>query len=135
MKNVIITLAALALLATTAISCQKETDDSSVVPITCSKHNVIYHIDGATHYAYIHSETEWHAFMERMFALARQGHRITVCRATTARQVATKETVTYKTSDHEDAKRWAKDMIAEGYEVDITYDEENCIYIVIATQE
>lgn len=135
MKNVIITLAALALLATTAISCQKETDYSSVVPITCSKHNVIYHIDGATHYAYIHSETEWHAFMERMFALARQGHRITVCRATTARQVATKETVTYKTSDHEDAKRWAKDMIAEGYEVDITYDEVNCIYIVTATQE
>ncbi len=135
MKNVIITLAALALLATTAISCQKETDDSSVVPITCSKHNVIYHIDGATHYAYIHSETEWHAFMERMFALARQGHRITVSRTTTARQVATKETVTYKTSDHEDAKRWAKDMIAEGYEVDITYDEVNCIYIVTATQE
>ena len=135
MKNVIITLAALALLATTAISCQKETDYSSVVPITCSKHNVIYHIDGATHYAYIHSETEWHAFMERMFAQARQGHRITVCRATTARQVATKETVTYKTSDHEDAKRWAKDMIAEGYEVDITYDEVNCIYIVTATQE
>lgn len=135
MKNVIITLAALALLATTAISCQKETDDSSVIQITCSKHNVIYHIDGATHYAYIHSETEWHAFMERMFALARQGHRITVCRATTARQVATKETVTYKTSDQEDAKRWAKDMIAEGYEVDITYDEERGIYIVIATQE
>ncbi len=135
MKNVIITLAALALLATTAISCQKETDDSSVVPITCSKHNVIYHIDGATHYAYIHSETEWHAFMERMFALARQGHRITVSRTTTARQVATKETVTYKTSDHEDAKRWARDMIAEGYEVDITYDEESGIYIVIATQE
>lgn len=135
MKNVIITLAALALLATTAISCQKETDDSSVIPITCSKHNVIYHIDGATHYAYIHSETEWHAFMERMFALARQGHRITVSRATTTRQVATKETVTYKTSDHEDAKRWAKDMIAEGYEVDITYDEESGIYIVIATQE
>jgi very-short-patch-repair endonuclease len=135
MKNVIITLAALALLATTAISCQKETDDSSVVPITCSKHNVIYHIDGATHYAYIHSETEWHAFMERMFALARQGHRITVSRTTTARQVATKETVTYKTSDHEDAKRWAKDMFAEGYEVDITYDEVNCIYIVTATQE
>lgn len=135
MKNVIITLAALALLATTAISCQKETDDSSVIPITCSKHNVIYHIDGATHYAYIHSETEWHAFMERMFALARQGHRITVSRTTTARQVATKETVTYKTSDPEDAKRWAKDMIAEGYEVDITYDEESGIYIVIATQE
>jgi very-short-patch-repair endonuclease len=135
MKNVIITLAALALLATTAISCQKETDDSSVVPITCSKHNVIYHIDGATHYAYIHSETEWHAFMERMFALARQGHRITVCRVTTTRQAATKETVTYKTSDHEDAKRWAKDMIAEGYEVDITYDEENCIYIVTAILE
>jgi hypothetical protein len=73
--------------------------------------------------------------MERMFALARQGHRITVSRTTTARQVATKETVTYKTNDPEDARRWAREMIIEGYDVEINFDEESGIYIVTAIQE
>lgn len=133
MKKIIITVSILALLGSFAASCQKETDNVRLAGYSCSECNVTYRIDGKEYHASIHSSAEWHAFLEQMFALARQGRHISIQNtAVYSQSAASKEVVTHETPNYDDALEWAAKMINEGYTVDITFNEETGLYIVTA---
>ena len=70
-------------------------------------------------------------FLHNMLALAKEGYRVRI-RQTTAAIGMSKEIVTFTTTNEAEAHAWSKQMIKQGYEVDITYDAKTGIYTCIA---
>ncbi len=92
-----------------------------------------YAVDGVTHQLTLVGDEAWHDFLNRMMALAEEGHEVTFRNEEAAsRVVSTKETVTYTTSNHDDAYNWAEKMLNDGYAVTIRYDKEKKIYTCYA---
>ena len=135
MKKSVITVALFAVLGTLAVSCQKETlvDPSGVEARVENVYKVSYSVDGVTLHATLHGQGEWNAFLGRLVALAKEGHRVSF-RAENAPEsvVSSKETVTYITKSEEDAINWANKMYGDGYEVTIIFDEETGEFTCIA---
>jgi hypothetical protein len=66
-----------------------------------------------------------------MMSLARQGHNVSIYDESAASQnVPTKDVQTFTTSNQSEAETWAKEMISQGYTVDMTYKDG--LYICIA---
>ena len=132
MKKTVRTMALIALMGLMATGCQKEEvvePQSTVADITYM--TVSYTVDGVeTNVSFI-DEAAWHQFLDWMFALAEEGHRVSFRNANQERR-ATKETVTSVTTDAGDAQTWAIKMMHEGYEVTITYNDKTHEYTCIA---
>ena len=131
MRKTLTTIALFAVLGTLAVSCQKENifDETNIVAENGSVYKVSYTVDGATHQITLVGDEAWHDFLNRMFALAEEGHEVTFRNEEAAsRVVSTKETITYTTPDHDDAYSWASKMVDDGYTVTIIFDEENKVY-------
>ncbi len=135
MRKTLTTIALFALLGTLAVSCQKENiiDETNIVAENGSVYKVSYTVDGVTHQLTLVGDEAWHDFLNRMMALAEEGHEVTFRNEeASSRVVSTKETVTYTTSDHDDAYSWAAKMVDDGYTVTITFDKEKKIYTCYA---
>lgn len=133
MKRTIITVALFAVLGTLATSCQKETlTELSPVAAQAETYLITYSVDGVSMQTRLNGDEELRAFLRRLTALAREGHRVTVRNENTAGQASTKEVVTYHTTSEDDANEWAAKMIRDGYEVEIDYDEKTGEFICIA---
>ncbi len=135
MKNKTIYVAMLTTLGLMATGCQKEMVENlpNQTSVNISAYTVEYSINGETFRTVLQSEEEYDALLLRLVALAREGYTVQVRNGNTIRQGnASKEVVTYTTSDSDDAKRWTKKMMNEGYEVTVTYDDETGIYTCIA---
>lgn len=135
MRKTISTIALFAVLGTLAVSCQKENiiDGTSVVAENDTVYTVRYAVDGVTHQITLVGDEAWHDFLNRMFALAEEGHEVSFRNEEAAsRVVSTKEKVTYTTPDHDDAYEWAEMMYKQGYAVTVTFDEEKKIYTCYA---
>ena len=131
MRKTITTIALFAVLGTLAVSCQKENiiDETNIVAENGTVYTVSYAVDGVTHQLTLVGDEAWQAFLNRMLALAEEGHRVTFRNEEAAsRVVSTKETVTYSTSDHDDAINWAEKMVDAGYTVTIVFDKEKKVY-------
>ena len=132
MKKAIKTVALLALIGLSAAGCQKE---NIVEPLRSSEsvttYTVYYTVDGESSKVILIGESAWQRFLDRIFALAEEGHSVSFHVGGHERGVA-KETVTYKTSDYEDAQKWVTHMSEQGYEVSISFDEGTGIYTCIA---
>jgi len=64
-----------------------------------------------------------------MLALAEEGHTVSFRNEETAlRGDSSKDVVTYTTTSHDDAYKWADKMSNEGYTVTIRFDNETGIY-------
>ncbi|MBP5388318.1 MAG: hypothetical protein J6Y97_13150 [Prevotella sp.] len=88
-----------------------------------------YAVDGVTHQITLVGDEAWHDFLNRMMALAEEGHEVTFRNEEAASRVAsTKEVVTYSTPDHDDAINWAAKMLDDGYTVTIHFDKEKKVY-------
>ena len=133
MKRTIITVALFAVLGTLAVSCQKETlTELSPVTAQAETYLITYSVDGVSMQTRLNGDEELRAFLHRLTALAREGHRVTVRNENTAGQASTKEVVTYHTTSEDDANEWAAKMIRDGYEVEIDYDEKTGEFICTA---
>ena len=135
MKKIFITIALFAVLGTLAVSCQKENIIDQTVSVEENRqvYRVTYSIDGATYHLTLVGEDTWHVFLHRMIALAEEGHRVTFRNEEASSGIAsTKEVVTYSTSSHEAAYKWADEMVLKGYSVTIEYDERTGIYTCTA---
>ena len=139
MKKTIITVALLAVLTSLAVSCQKEEADitsatpSTVIVDNAALRTVVYTIDGVSYRLTLLGDEAWHDFLNRLLALAEEGHEVSFRNEEAAsRVVSTKETVTYTTSNHDDAYNWAEKMLNDGYAVTIRYDKEKKIYTCYA---
>lgn len=131
MRKIFITIALFAVLGTLAVSCQKENiiDDTCVVAENGTVYTVSYSVDGATHHITLIGEDAWHDFLNRMFALAEEGHEVSLRNEDRASRVlSSKDVVTYTTTNRDDAYAWADKMSDEGYAVTIRFDKETGIY-------
>lgn len=134
MKKVVVTVALFAVLGTLVTSCQKEniTNLSPVTTQTAETYLIAYSVDGVSMQMQLNGDEELRAFLRRITALARQGHRVTVRNANALSQSLSKERVEYRTKSEDDANEWAQKMIKDGYEVAIDYDDETGEFVCTA---
>lgn len=135
MRKTFTTIALFAVLGTLAVSCQKENiiDETNIVAENGTVYTVRYAVDGVTHQLTLVGDEAWHDFLNRMLALAEEGHEVSFRNEEAAsRVVSTKEVVTYTTDNGEDALNWAEKMVDDGYTVTITFDKEKKIYTCYA---
>ena len=135
MKKTFTTIALLAVLGTMAVSCQKENiiDETFVTTEKSTVYIVSYSIDGVAHQVTLAGDDAWHDFLHRMLALAEEGHAVSFRNESAASRVAShKETVT--TSSQTDAYTWSEKMANNGYTVTILYNEDEGVYICVATK-
>lgn len=137
MRKTFTAIALFAVLGTLAVSCQKENiiDETNIVAENGTVYTVSYAVNGVTHQLTLIGDEAWQAFLNRMLALAEEGHEVSFRNEEAAsRVVSTKETVTYSTPNHDDAINWAEKMAGDGYTVTIVFDKENKVYNCYATK-
>ena len=92
-----------------------------------------YAVDGVTHQLTLIGDEAWHDFLNRMLALAEEGHEVSFRNEEASSCiVSNKEVVTYSSSEREEAYSWAEKMVDNGYTVTIRFDKEKKIYICYA---
>ena len=135
MKKTLTTVTLFAVLGTLAVSCQKETlTELSPVTTQDETYLITYSVDGVSMQTRLNGDEALRAFLQRLTALAREGHRVTVRNENTVSQASTKEVVTYRTKSEDDANEWAAKMIRDGYEVEIDYDDKTGEYVCTAAK-
>ena len=126
-----------AMLSVLAVSCQKEEVIEPVdvqIQQSATIRNVTYKVDGATMHATIRGEQNWQDFVDWLFALAEEGHRVSFRNESIYNnQQHSKDTVVYTTKDKNKANAWAAEMSELGYEVSIDYDRNTGVYTCTAT--
>lgn len=133
MKKQVISVALFTVLATMAVSCQKENiaEPQSSVVVVGTVRTVSYAVDGVVRQITLHDDAEWDAFINNMMSLSEQGYDVRIINeSATSQSPATKDVQTITTTDREKAKAWAKKMSDEGYVVEINYS--NGVYTCIA---
>lgn len=131
MSKTFTTIAVIVILASMAVSCQKEyiIDQPAIVSAGSATYTVQYAIDGESHTATLIGEDTWHDFLNHIFALAEEGHVVSFRNVDTAASTAAaKEAVTYSTTSKDEAYTWAEKMHKAGYSVTILYDEKENTY-------
>ncbi len=122
----------LAVLSTMAVSCQKDNIDSAMpANVVNNVHSVYiyqYEVNGVRSRITLRSEYDRIFFINRMFALAEKGYQVSFFDETRTAQLFSKETVVYSTKDKNKALAWSRNMVDNGYEVIITYNEETGYY-------
>ncbi len=139
MRKNIKTVALLAVLSVAAAGCEKDTtivDTGVVAGEDVSMKMVTYTVDGVTTRVAILSDEAWHDFLDWMFALAEEGHRVSFRRGNPPERSVTKEAdvITFTTKDQQEAQAWATQMSLAGYEVSIDFDKATGIYTCIAVK-
>ena len=127
------TLALLAVLCLAATGCQKETIEDNQIQNIIENDNtacvMVYSVDGVGGRATLRNQTERSAFINKMVALAEEGHKVTFREdGRTINALANKETVTYSSKKKEEVVNWAAEMTALGYTVTVTYNEDTGYY-------
>lgn len=131
MRKTIITVALIGMLATLAVSCQKENIEVERTEATeqVAVYSVSYTIDGTREEITLAGEVAWKGFIARMLDLAEEGHRVSFrMEDGTQRIVTSKETITYSTTNREEAFEWAEKMIRQGYSATVEYDKKEKRY-------
>ena len=130
-------LALIAVLGTMAAGCQKETmvePQTTVAEVGTVRH-VHYTVNGELCQERLVGEEAWNDFLYRMMALAERGYTVRILNGNRASQVsASKDVVTYTTTDKAAAAAWCDEMCLLGYEVTITFDPETGVYTCIAVK-
>lgn len=134
MKKIFLSVALIAVLGTMAVGCQKEVfaDGQSSVAEVGTVYTVRYAIDGVPHSETLYSEDEYSGFLARMMALARIGYRVELFSENVPQQQSSKKTVTFTTGNENEATTWSKKMMDDGYNVVITFNEKENVYVCVA---
>lgn len=136
MKKIIKPIAIFLAFSMTAVSCQKEitTIPTTGNAITNTETMVYYTSNGESGSTNLPDDDAWDAFLDRMMALAREGNSVSFSGHQVTGQSLSKESVVYTTTSEDDAKRWSKEMVLQGYEVTVDYDKTTGIYTCIAVK-
>ena len=137
MRKQFIPVALFAVLATMAVSCQKENVMDFAPETTVSEagtvYTVQYAVNGVLHSITISNDSEWDAFMQTVFALSREGYDVRIMDENRpANGFSTKDTQVYTTSSEANASTWTKEKVKTGYQVSISYDETSGVYTCVA---
>ena len=134
MKKNLFFLALVAVLATMAVSCQKENnlDPQSTVAEIGSVRTVSYSIDGTNGQVVLYGETEWSNFLDKMMSLSFQGHSVDFSINEYYTNTGAKDTEVKTTTSSKEAKDWSDDKANQGYPVNVSYNEGNGQYTCVA---
>lgn len=125
-------MAALLLFGLTTVGCTKEKVVDDTVVVATITQTVSYVVDGIHYTANPQNDDEWSDFLDRMIALAEEGHTVQFWRNGIQNGDASKEVVTFTTTEGELAKEWAKKKKDEGYIVTIDYNPQTGEFTCIA---
>ena len=137
MKKVFRIMALCTVLGTLAVSCQKEqmSTPQNTVAEDAAVYTLSYYVDGTFYAVTLQGEQALDEFLRNLFALANEGHKVSVRSGNAGNQIlSSKEAVVYTTTNEDDAKNWAKAMIKQGYVVDIEFDSKSGIYTCTAVK-
>ena len=137
MKKIIIPATLLAMLSLTTVSCQKEnlTEPTASVVENSATRTIRYTVDGTAYRQVIHSDEDLDALMLTLFALAREGYTVRMMDDnTTICETSAKEVLTFTTTKEEEAIKWTKEKIHEGYAVTTIFNDETGEYTCIAVK-
>ena len=115
------TIKLFALLATvlTLAACDKDKEE------TRHERDIVYTVaEQTTTTVHLTTEAEWDALLDQFCDYAEGGSSVTFRNANRTSKSATKEAVTYSTTDREEMKRWMAQMEADGKTVTVTYDSQ-----------
>ena len=84
--------------------------------------DIVYTVAEETTTVHLATEAEWQQLLDRFCDYAEGGSSVTFRNAKSANKSATKEAITYSTTDREEMKRWMAQMEDEGKTVTVTYD-------------
>jgi len=133
MKKNVKTIVAL-LAALMAAGCQKELPVVAESSVANSDIIASYSAGAMNGSVNLPDEQAWDDFLDKMFALAREGFQVTISTNPFSHTNQTKDVVTFTTTDEAEAKHWTKQMANEGYEVNISYDNKTGIYTCTAVK-
>ena len=126
MKTIIKLLALLAAVLTLA-ACEKDKEE------TRHERDIVYTVaEQTTTTVHLTTEAEWDALLDQFCNYAEDGSSVTFRNANSVAKSATKEAVTYSTTNREEMKRWMARMEDEGKTVTVTYDNGTHTYNGIA---
>ena len=137
MKKLIIPATLLAMLSLTTVSCQKENlVETAIQSVENSgTRTILYTVNGTAYRQIIHSDEDLDALMHTLFAFAREGYTVRVMDENQSfNEYSAKETVTYTTKDKKSAYNWAMEMVLEGYEVTISFNQQTGVYTCTAVR-
>ena len=84
--------------------------------------DIVYTVAEETTTVHLTTEAEWDALLDQFCDWAEGGSSVTFRNAKSANKSATKEAITYSTTDREAMKRWMAQMEDEGKTVTVSYD-------------
>lgn len=126
-------------LGLTAVSCQKENlieENTEAVAQVGVVRTMSYVVDGVEHRITLVGDDAWNDFLQHMFALAEEGHKVSFRNEEKAANVIpTKEVVTFSTKKKSEAYAWSAEMTEAGYEVIIEYDSATGMYNCTAVKD
>ena len=137
MKRILIPATLLDMLSLTTVSCQTE---NIVETATHSVEHratltIRYTVNGTAYRQVIRSDEDLVALMHTLFAFAREGYTVRVMDENQSfNEYSAKETVTYTTKDKKSAYNWAMEMVLEGYEVTISFNQQTGVYTCTAVR-
>ena len=111
MKKHFISVALLAVLATMAVSCQKENivEPQFTTTEVGTVRTVLYTVDGVEHVVTLYGDDAWNVFVNNMLVLSEQGHDVRfINESARTSALPTKETQTLTTTSHSEANAWVK---------------------------
>lgn len=112
--------------------CQKENLVAPNGETLCMETTIGYYAAGEYGQVVLTDDESWDFFLDRMFALAREGYEVTIISPFHPQGMSTKEVVTFQTTDQDEAQVWAKQMIDEGYHVTISFNPKTGVYTCTA---
>lgn len=136
MRKRIITMALFVSMTLLAASCQKEENlysETSNIEMTDDK-TFTYSIDGVMYSVRVQDEAEYDELLTTLLTVTQNGCVVKIYNANNV-NACTKETITYQTPSLSQAKAWVKDMQAAGYNVTMSYDKDQDLYICRATKD
>lgn len=141
MKKIIRNATVAVALCLAMASCQKEyLEVTPSLPINqttniIDANSITYTVDGELYSTPVYNDSTYKSVVDMLFALAEEGKEVTFFYGNAPNTcIAKKETVTFTTSDKNEAVQWATTMSHDGYTVNINYDPRNHIYICTATR-
>lgn len=129
-----IALAALLTASMLNCACDKESIRTmeNVEHTQQESHVIYYYVNGTCQRTSLSNDAEWDAFLERMLALAKEGYNIRLGKTSSSQLSLSKEKVTFVTTDLSEMKQWVKQRLEEGYEVEVSYNEQTGEYTGVA---
>jgi hypothetical protein len=122
----LISVALFTVLATMAVSCQKENivEPQNANAEVGTVRVVRYVVDGVAHCVTLYSDAEWDAFVNSMLSLSAQGHEVSFTNESARDQISlAKDYQVFVTTSLDEAQAWTKAKADLGYTVSMTYKD------------